>query len=360
MGFVAQACYPHPSQADGEEFCIFLNLDFNDGRGLSILIQPSALPELVWHHAVLDSRRRVFSAPDRKTNPWKAGDIRGKNRGSVTATRKLGISDLVFYAHPLLIVTGEHSWPEEIWGEVLQNMVDVLPYESRQRVSKMYGLGETTSEWFRSVFDLSGFDLGIGPDDFGATVIIPEAAAFRHNCRPNVVWHMDAQTLEFHMYPLREISKGEELTISYISVVAEWEERQNVLKEFYNLSCTCAQCRLPPPERERADNQIRRILDIHDVLANWNTGSNASIEMAEELITLHKLQKLDQDLPEAYCFAAREYNAVGNVRKARQYASLALNKAIYIHGNGWRMAQDAKKLESFPENHWSHQRRLQV
>lgn len=46
------------------------------------------------------------------------------------------------------------------------------------------------------------------------------------------------------MHALRDIKKGEELTISYIDENLPYETRQRQLKELYYFECKCPKCLL--------------------------------------------------------------------------------------------------------------------
>jgi SET and MYND domain-containing protein len=66
------------------------------------------------------------------------------------------------------------------------------------------------------------------------------AVFFNHSCIPNVV-HSTKGPVEY-FYALRSIKKGEELTISYISLKENTVCRMEKLREYFLFSCDCARC----------------------------------------------------------------------------------------------------------------------
>lgn len=73
-----------------------------------------------------------------------------------------------------------------------------------------------------------------------AQAIIPSASYFNHSCYPNA-YKINIQG-KVYIYALREITQGEEITISYVPHDYDRETRQNVLRTFFGFDCSCLRC----------------------------------------------------------------------------------------------------------------------
>lgn len=68
---------------------------------------------------------------------------------------------------------------------------------------------------------------------------------YNHSCRPNCI-HLSAEDGSEHLFTLRDVNKGEELTICYqMDMNIPNEERKLQMKEFYGFDCTCESCLNP-------------------------------------------------------------------------------------------------------------------
>ena len=77
-------------------------------------------------------------------------------------------------------------------------------------------------------------------------MICPVAALLNHSCEPNCSYegYYDAErgAPGIRVYAEEDIEEGEEVTISYVTRTAPWEERRDKLKAMYGFDCACARC----------------------------------------------------------------------------------------------------------------------
>lgn len=93
-------------------------------------------------------------------------------------------------------------------------------------------------------------------------------------------------------------------------------------------------------------------------LNDWSTESAATPDMAERIIELYRSEGLDGFLDIPYGFAALAYNAIGDCKRAENYAKLA-QEAILLKDGPWTRNMDIwTELLREPEKHWSYKRRL--
>ncbi|KAG5651531.1 hypothetical protein H0H81_008293 [Sphagnurus paluster] len=86
---------------------------------------------------------------------------------------------------------------------------------------------------------------------YGAVGI--ELSRFNHSCTPNAQERWDLQSMSFHVRALRPIKKGEQIFISYCSLLRSRTERQQELSQKYGFKCACECCSLPPKDSARSD-----------------------------------------------------------------------------------------------------------
>ncbi|EGF99276.1 uncharacterized protein MELLADRAFT_94773 [Melampsora larici-populina 98AG31] len=333
-GFVKQRCYPRKDRHDWEPICIYLNHAFDHGRGIVFVAYPSVFKEIL-------STFTVFKPKKDLTDEEKPSG------------KKFDVVDMPHKG-------GKDVWRREDLGDFMKTAVDYLPFETRATFATLHGEGETQGEWIKSAFERNNFyhrvEVKGQERPFGAVVFEP--TRLNHDCRPNSAYHFDTNTLKLNVHALRDISPGEELTVSYIQVDVSKETRQGLLSRDYGFECGCSLCSSPLHVAMLSDYRIERLKKLNAILDDWTSASEATPTMAEYAITLHMLERLDVIMFNAYLRASLAYNAVGNLEKAKMHASLALASGLVSSGPKWIDWADTLKLEQNPETHQSYKSRL--
>ncbi|KAL6708100.1 SET domain-containing protein 5 [Coniothyrium glycines] len=71
--------------------------------------------------------------------------------------------------------------------------------------------------------------------------LFPKIARINHSCRPNLSYYWNASRNRKIVYATRPIKKGEEVFVSYISLLLAQEDRQRYLDR-YGFKCHCEAC----------------------------------------------------------------------------------------------------------------------
>jgi hypothetical protein len=141
----------------------------------------------------------------------------------------------VLYLQPG-IFDDEIDLPSEI-KQIVPFLMQNLPEELRSFV-------ECTAYPFLSRHLSNSFgiwELPISPDSENlGSAMYPSASYFNHSCDPNIAKVRCGRAVLF--VTSKEISKGEELCISYGHTERQVEERQQVLRDWWGFNCNCHRC----------------------------------------------------------------------------------------------------------------------
>ncbi|XP_051723627.1 histone-lysine N-methyltransferase SMYD3 [Ctenopharyngodon idella] len=84
------------------------------------------------------------------------------------------------------------------------------------------------------------FSISDGEQQYVGVGLYPSMSLLNHNCQPNCVMMFEGKRLELRA--VRVIRPCEELTISYIDVLAPTNERRSQLQEQFHFLCQCTRC----------------------------------------------------------------------------------------------------------------------
>jgi len=162
-------------------------------------------------------------------------------------------------------------------------------------------------------------------------------------------YYLEPSILTHFVHAARDISKDEEITISYAPPLQPHKDRQEYLLDAFHFTCTCSRCR----NGEASDGTLEEIDALQSSLGDWSAESTASVKQAETLIQMYKEEGLDAFLDTAYGYAALTYNAVGSVRGTKKYAKLAADAVTLKYGRSAADLDMWTELERNPQSHSS-------
>lgn len=106
----------------------------------------------------------------------------------------------------------------------------------------------------------------LGPEALEGGLFL-EAAHINHSCRPNAHKSWNENIGRFTIHAVRDIERGEEITISYLGETMYYIERQRILTERFYFDCGCDLCSATRPQRLKSESRIERILPAYALLA---------------------------------------------------------------------------------------------
>ncbi|KAK4239850.1 hypothetical protein C8A03DRAFT_32043 [Achaetomium macrosporum] len=350
-----------------QPICVFTDAIFAGERGISLVTTPQRANYLATTPAFVEPA--VLEGINRGLNPAKfeMRAIPGKGMGLI-ATAYIQRGDLLMAENPSLMVDYRafNELTKVQYTSLQGHAVSNLPSSHSAIVLNLSAHTTDTShltleEHVDLIASTNCFD--IDPDEGDEDQhnsfysLFPAIARFNHDCRPNADYVFSHRTLAQYIYAARDIAPGEELTISYINPLMSRAERQGRLKQ-WGFECACPLCTLDGARREESDKRIETIKKLHEELRNWGRESRACPEMAELLVGLYQMERLDTIMYEAYMFAALEYNAAGDPWMAVKYARLAVEWGIPMAGPEDEDMGDLRELAENPWGHWSWLKRV--
>ena len=150
---------------------------------------------------------------------------------------------------------------------------------------------------------------------------------------------------------VRDIQKGEELTISYIDAVIPRAERQERLQD-WGFNCSCSHCLMSDKEAALSDANIKHIKQLESDLDNF-AENFVNADTGEELVDLYKHERLDIYFAAAYTRAAINFALFGRVEKSMEYAKHAVEALVIENGPDAADLGPMRILAEEPQRHWS-------
>ena len=339
-----------PNTNTSENYCVYTNSKFANGRGISFLTTPAIAARVTSLSAFTQSglydNVNVFDDP-----PWEVKYIPGRGNG-LFATRTLHRGDPILADTPVGVYHSDafpHDFPLEYI--YLHTAFIQLPQPTQKLfLSTMaFAEGDPIMERINTNAFSGEFE---GASHF---LMYPETARMNHDCRPNAMYYYDPKTLVHATQASRRIEIGEEITIPYINILQFRDQRQAALSNYWGFKCSCKLCSSEAAHMHTSDTRIQRIIHLQNALADWSGQSMGSPSTAEKLIDLYEEEGIHAAKGTGHMFAALAYNAVGNVSMAREHAAKALEAGLVNngHGSGEGDESEMKTLLDWAEGHWS-------
>ena len=345
--------------------CVFSDSAFAEGRGISFVATVDRANFVASLPAFRDPEITLGINQDLvRTKPaqYEVREFPGKGKGLV-ASQHIRRGDLIM-ANTASLMIDYRSFEELATAEyrTLQAAaIEHLPKPHKEAVMQLSTHVDakdlTAMEIIDRVTSTNGFDIEPHVEDeeqeHGFFALFPEISRMNHDCRPNADYYFDYDTMTQYIHAVRDISAGEELTLSYINPVMSRRDRIRRLKQTWGFDCACRLCTQDRPRTGASDSRINQIDALVKELRSYKPESQATPEMAELLISLYQQENLWGMMYEAYTYAALEYNGAGQPWTAIKYARLAIEHGIPAIGENHDDVIAMETVAEDPSQHWS-------
>ncbi|AEO68667.1 uncharacterized protein THITE_113414 [Thermothielavioides terrestris NRRL 8126] len=367
-------------------YCVYTNHRVANGRGLVAVTRFEEFQKLGRIENHLDrAENRYFDDPV----PFTTTDVVEKGPG-VTATKPLRRGKQLMSWSPVLVV--HKSFFDEVPKKkdrtrLLETAVSYLPPATRAAFDKQrLRPGDTANANPRSIEEILHahpfeIDLGFGnrvlagPQDPAEPAAhsrhfanYPEVSALQHDCRPNVATYIDGPSFALRATVARRTQPGEELTIAYIDPFLPRKERAAWVRRHRGLAgsgggsgsaagCPCRACNPPGgPEGEAAKEADRRMEELLAIRAELRNHDSTKVDfpMIERFLKLYEEERLHARFAEAYELAAVNFNYLGDDKRAKKYADLAVQAGIVEGGPDSNDVAAMRIMASDVTGHYSH------
>jgi hypothetical protein len=181
---------------------------------------------------------------------------KGKGLG-VFAAHELDIGDIIMREIPALkilppeFVKGS-GYPMAAVAKLVRTEFEALSTIEQDEIMSLayYATAndEATMDKLGIIFRNNAYNSG---DSIG---LFPKIARINHSCRPNASYYWSDKVNKRIVYTTRRIKKGEEIFVSYISLLLTQQDRQKQLDR-YGFKCTCQACAQERVAQEVSDNR---------------------------------------------------------------------------------------------------------
>lgn len=309
-----------------ETFCAFTSANYNNGRGISFVVSPEVAASLTTETYGLAvggaegeigeemGMWKVIETEDRGKGLFAKNDI-----GAIFAGESLIVKTPVLFVSKQLLAIP----PTPQRDLVLSKAINQLPVTTEKTVNNL------NKTWGESpAFDIIKTN-GISVkwpwvDDVPQLLAVtPEVARINHACRPNAIWRFNDYTLAFDVVALKDITPGEEITISYGFETRARKRRTRSIEANLNFSCLCPLCQGTSDEIEASNDRLSEIKALKSVLPTDPADSPQLLGLLPNLIKALDEEDLHTETPMYEEILAYTWSSFGIEDRARYWAGRA-------------------------------------
>lgn len=330
-------------------FCIYSASAFANGRGISIVATPLEASRIITAPALHSPNP---PAPTPHASKFAIKPIPGRGLG-IVATAPLHRGDQVYSLPPILAIQDAAMQFLAVQDLLLLMRLSLsrLPPQTQRLFWTMHAQFGGDAVYDRVTTNAYSMPLGSARDYFW--VAQPEISRLNHDCRPNAASHVDPGAMAQNVHVLRPVSIGEEITVSYLPPLLGFEERKEKMAKLWGFECTCSLCSGTEGLRNASDGRLAVIADLEARLDDLAANRTGSAAMAELLISLYEMERLDGAIADGYMYAALEYCYVGDANGARKYAAKAMEAIALWRGTTHPYYLNLRTLFEHPESYRS-------
>ncbi len=192
-------------------------------------------------------------------------DVPGKGKG-LLASKDIPKGTRIISETPVITSGEDVRNTDDLQVRICQQVTS-LSEAQRQEFTSMANIHPYTNDaqkWF-GIFRTNSLPMG---PDLAAGGVFLKACRINHSCDANSqnFWNENLNQLTIHAS--KDIRRGEEITISYMSGSENRRVRQEQLWENFNFTCYCQTCSLPPEQSRNNDLKLDRIKEIDSIIVH--------------------------------------------------------------------------------------------
>ncbi|KAF2438447.1 SET domain-containing protein [Karstenula rhodostoma CBS 690.94] len=297
-------------------------------------------------------------------------DIPGKGRGLI-AIKDIAKGTRVISEKPIITMSNIIASIQQLDSCILDQVSSLSKGDMREFLSMANAHGGTNSiERWHGILRTNALPMG---PDLDAGGIFLHACRINHACDSNAVNYWNENLDQLTIHAIRDIRKGEEITISYLAALRNRQARQKDLLHNFGFTCACQLCCLPLGESKATDAALDRIHALDGIIEKrgiqglvkparkmlgyvdeqvriWNNTAIAEIGLVRAYPDAFQIAIANGDLARARVFAERclrlyEISVGNDSPDVAEYRGLVVNPATHkYHGMSMKWATTVDEI----------------
>jgi hypothetical protein len=217
---------------------------------------------------------------------WTIQDVPGKGKG-LFVTEDIASGTCLISEAPLITTDVVTSHDLDTTEQELLTALKKLSKEDQERYRSLHNNHSASDPThpLTGIVKSNGYPLGPGADVGG---VFANIARINHSCRPNTVQYWNPLIEKQTIYAVRAISKGSEITTSYVNGGPS-PERKQILKDLFGFDCICELCSLPSEKLEESDERLTRAETLDEALGDSKKVHYSPDEVMKNARSLFKI-----------------------------------------------------------------------
>ena len=185
-------------------------------------------------------------------------------------------------------------------------------------------------------------------EDQEREVVYPQRSRINHSCRPNCTQTFNHDTNRGEVRCVVAVSKGDEITISYLTLLTAGNrmQRQASLLETHHFVCLCEACTQSPSCQHASDLRRERMAELHGIGDFDEEGEyyTAAVPNLLEMLELLKAEGFDNNLHGIIeCAMADILHETDDLEGALEWAQWSLIHSTLTHGASYSTSKDMRR-----------------
>ncbi|KAK3167162.1 hypothetical protein OEA41_010288 [Lepraria neglecta] len=255
-------------------------------------------------------------------------DVPGKGKGLV-AIEKISKGTRILSEEPIITVPRNKPDSEQLRISICQQ-VDALSEYQRRAFLSIHNIHvyRNTAEQYLGIVRTNALPIKTNGSEGG---IFLEACRINHACDNNAQKNWNGNIKRHTVYVLRDIYKGEEITIYYLGVHKNREARNEALQAKFGFIYLYRLCSLPLEQSQESDRRLDEIYRLEGLIGRGGiegilSSPLRSLYYIDQQVRLYNKQGSDDaGLPRAFLDAAQIVIANGDLGRGRIFAERAVS-----------------------------------